>query len=101
MLVMRRDSNKPRAAWNRRTGSLARARRTWLDVSVTQELAIPLAVEKVLFRLALLEGGTVPIVRAFLELPLALEVLEHEADKCSDGAAILKDEWGEFLGYSF
>ena len=68
---------------------------------MTQELAIPLAVEKVLFRLALLEGGSVPLVRAFLELPLALEVLEHEADKCSDGAAILKDEWGEFLGYNF
>ncbi len=68
---------------------------------MTQELTIALAVEKVLFRLALLEGGAVPIVRAFLELPLALEVLEHEADKCSDGAAIMKDEWGEFLGYSF
>ncbi|MEZ0230289.1 MAG: hypothetical protein ACAI25_16825, partial [Planctomycetota bacterium] len=68
---------------------------------MTQELTIALAVEKVLFRLALLEGGSVPIVRAFLELPLALEVLEHEADKVSDGAAILKEEWGEFLGYTF
>ena len=37
-----------------------------MDGGVTQELTIALAVEKVLFRLALLEGGAVPVVRAFL-----------------------------------
>src|SRR5262245_33498324 len=102
MLVMGRDFNnrgrQDKCVYGRR---LAGSPPAWLEVGVPQGLTIALAVEKVLFRLALLEGGSVPIVRAFLELPLALEVLEHEADKCSDGAAILKDEWGEFLGYSF
>ena len=68
---------------------------------MTPELELSFAVEKVLFRLALLEGGSVPLARAFLELPLALEVLEHEGDKAVDGRAIMKNEWGEFLGYDF
>lgn len=68
---------------------------------MTDELPISLAVEKVLFRLALLEGGRVPIARAFVELPLALEVLELEADKCADGQAVVKDEFDEFLTYAF
>lgn len=65
------------------------------------ELELSFAVEKVLFRLALLEGGRVPLARAFLELPLALEVLEQEGDKAADGRAIVKDEWSEFLAYDF
>lgn len=65
------------------------------------DLPIPLAVEKVLFRLALLEGGRVTLARAFLELPLAIEVLEQEADKAADGSAIFKDMFGEFLAYDF
>lgn len=68
---------------------------------MTQELELAFAVEKVLFRLALSEGGRVPLARAFIELPLALEVLEQEADKAADGTAIFKDEWGDFLSYEF
>jgi len=65
------------------------------------QLTIPLAVEKVLFRLALAQGGLVPIARVFLELPLSLEEVEQYADQIADGHAVVKNEWGEFLSYEF
>jgi hypothetical protein len=65
------------------------------------EITVPLAVEKVLYRLALMSGGLVPIGRAFLELPLSLEEIEEYADKIADGITVLKNEWGEFLTYEF
>lgn len=65
------------------------------------QLTIPFAVEKVLFRLALREGGTVPIARAFLELPCSLEELEAAADGFADGVSVVKNEWSEFLTYEF
>lgn len=64
-------------------------------------ITVPLAVEKVLFRLALLGEGLVPIARAFLELPLSLEEIEQYADQVADGRSVLKNEWGEFLSYEF
>jgi hypothetical protein len=64
-------------------------------------VTVPLAVEKVLFRLALLGNGVVPIARLFLELPLSLEEVEEYADKVADGQTVLKNEWGEFLTYEF
>jgi hypothetical protein len=64
-------------------------------------LTVPLAVEKVLFRLALMNGGVVPIARVFLELPLSLEEVEQYADQVADGQSVLKDEWAEFLSYQF
>jgi hypothetical protein len=63
------------------------------------DFSIPLAVEKVLFRLAVLEGGRVAIARAFVELPLSLEELEKQADKAVDGRVLLKDDFGEVLAY--
>jgi hypothetical protein len=68
---------------------------------MSQEFDLAFAVEKVLFRLALLEGSRVPLARAFLELPLALEVFEHEGDKAADGTTVFKDEFGDFLTYEF
>ena len=68
---------------------------------MSSSLTIPLAVEKALFRLAVLEGGVVPLARLFIELPLGLEQVEAYADKVADGRAVVKDEWGEFLGYQF
>lgn len=59
------------------------------------------AVEKVLFRLALREGGVVPLCRAFLELPFSMHEVELAADKVSDGVSVVKNEWGEFLTYEF
>ncbi len=64
-------------------------------------LTIPLAVEKVLFRLALQEGGYVTLARLFLELPLSLEEVEEYADKVVNGYSVRKDEFGEFLAYEF
>jgi len=64
-------------------------------------LTVPLAVEKVLFRLALTQQGVVPIARAFLELPLSLEEVEEYADKVADGHTVVKNEWEEFLSYEF
>lgn len=64
-------------------------------------LTLPFAVEKVLFRLALCEGGAVTLARAFLELPLSLEEVEQYADKAVDGTAMIKNAWGEFLSYEF
>jgi hypothetical protein len=64
-------------------------------------LTIELAVEKVLFRLALMHQGVVPIVRLFLELPLSLEEVEQQADRVADGTSVVKNEWGEFLSYEF
>lgn len=60
-----------------------------------------LAVEKVLFRLALRHEGVVPLARAFLELPLSLEEVEAAADAIADGRGVVKNEWGEFLTYEF
>jgi hypothetical protein len=70
-------------------------------MSQEQGVSVAHAVEKVLFRIALSEAGRVPLARLFVELPLALEVLEEEADKAADGTAILKDDWGEYLAYDF
>ena len=64
-------------------------------------LTVPLAVEKVLFRLALMNGGVVPAARIFLELPLSLEEVEQYADQVADGASVLKDDWAEYLTYQF
>jgi hypothetical protein len=64
-------------------------------------LTVPLAVEKVLFRLALREGGRVSLSRVFLELPCCLEEVEQAADTVADGISVVKDEWGEFLAYEF
>ncbi|MDC3378713.1 hypothetical protein OAX78_00335 [Planctomycetota bacterium] len=64
-------------------------------------LSLKLAVEKVLYRLALSENGAVPIARAFLELPLCLEELEEYADEVADGTSVVKNEWTEFLTYDF
>jgi hypothetical protein len=63
------------------------------------DFSIPLAVEKVLFRLAVLEGGRVAIARAFVELPLSLEELEKQADKAVDGRVLLKDDFSDVLAY--
>lgn len=65
------------------------------------QLTLPLAVEKAMFRLALRDGGVVPIARLFLELPLSLEETEQYADRVADGQAVVKNEWGEFLSYEF
>lgn len=65
------------------------------------QLTVDHAVEKVLFRLALREGGVVPLCRVFLELPFALHEVEAAADKVADGVAVVKNEWGEFLTYEF
>lgn len=65
------------------------------------QLTVDHAVEKVLFRLALREGGVVPLCRVFLELPFALHEVEAAADKVADGVAVVKNEWGEFLAYEF
>lgn len=65
------------------------------------KLTIPLAVEKVMFRLALMHKGEVPIARLFLELPFSLEEVEENGDKVADGNAVVKNEWGEFLSYEF
>ncbi|MCW8138444.1 MAG: hypothetical protein KIT58_06010 [Planctomycetota bacterium] len=65
------------------------------------KLTIAHAVEKVLFRIALREGGVVPLCRAFLELPFALDEVEAAADTVADGMAVVKNEWGEFLTYEF
>ncbi|MBI3725823.1 hypothetical protein HY251_17995 [bacterium] len=65
------------------------------------DLTVSLAVEKVLYRLAILEGGRVALARAFVELPLAIEVLEQEGDKAADGSTIFKDSFGDFLCYEF
>ena len=64
-------------------------------------MTIELAVEKVLFRLALMHNGVVPVVRLFLELPISLEEVESQADRVSDGNSVVKNEWGEFLTYEF
>jgi hypothetical protein len=64
-------------------------------------VTITLAVEKTLFRLALVESGRVPIARLFLELPLSLEEIEVAADHLADGRTVVKNEWGEFLTYEF
>lgn len=64
-------------------------------------ITIELAVEKVLFRLALRHNGVVPVVRLFLELPLSLEEVEQQADRVADGTSVVKNEWGEFLCYEF
>ncbi len=66
---------------------------------MTLEITVRTAVEKVLFRLALIEGGRVAILRAFIELPLSVEDLEGHADAAVDGRVILRDDWGEFLFY--
>jgi hypothetical protein len=65
------------------------------------QLTIAHAVEKVLFRIALREGGAVPLCRLFLELPFSLEEVEAAADKVADGVSVVKNEWGEFLTYEF
>lgn len=65
------------------------------------QLSVPLAVEKVLFRLALRDGGHVTLARAFLELPFSLEEVETAADAFADGVSVVKNEWGEFLSYEF
>lgn len=67
----------------------------------TAVLTIPLAIEKVLYRLALLDQGIVPIARAFVELPISVEEVEEYADRIADGTAVLKNEWGEYLVYEF
>jgi hypothetical protein len=64
-------------------------------------ITVPLAVEKVLYRLALTFGGLVPISHAFLELPLSLEEIEEYADQIADGHSVVKNEWGEYLTYEF
>lgn len=64
-------------------------------------ITVPLTVEKVLFRLALLNSGVVPIARVFIELPLSLEEIEEYSDQVADGRSILKNQWGEFLTYEF
>jgi hypothetical protein len=66
---------------------------------MTQKISVPLAVEKVLFRIALREGGRVTLARAFAELPISIEDLERHADAAVDGRVLLKDDWGEFLSY--
>lgn len=65
------------------------------------QLTVAHAVEKVLFRIALREGGVVPLCRVFLELPFALHEVEAAADKVADGVSVVKNEWGEFLAYEF
>lgn len=65
------------------------------------QLTVAHAVEKVLFRIALREGGIVPLCRAFLELPFSLHEVEQAADKVADGVSVVKNEWGEFLTYEF
>lgn len=65
------------------------------------QLTVAHAVEKVLFRIALREGGVVPLCRVFLELPFALHEVETAADKVADGVSVVKNEWGEFLCYEF
>ena len=65
------------------------------------QVTLPLAVEKAMYRLALQDGGAVPIARLFLELPLSIEEVEQYADRVADGQAVVKNEWGEFLTYEF
>ncbi|MGE0711355.1 MAG: hypothetical protein AB7N76_08985 [Planctomycetota bacterium] len=68
---------------------------------MAHQLTPALAVEKVLYRLALHLEGAVPIARAFLELPFSLEEIEEHADKAADGRSVVRNEWGEFLCYEF
>lgn len=76
--------------------------RVYRAVSGAQvQLTIAHAVEKVLFRIALREGGAVPLCRLFLELPFSLDEVEAAADKVADGVSVVKNEWGEFLTYEF
>jgi len=65
------------------------------------DLTPHLAVEKVLYRLALRHAGAVPIARVFLELPFSLEEIEDHADKVADGRSVVRNDYGEFLTYEF
>jgi len=65
------------------------------------QLTVPLAVEKVLYRLALMNAGKVTLARLFLELPLALEEAEEYADQVVNARTVHKDLLGRFVEYTF
>ena len=65
------------------------------------QLTPRLAVEKVLYRLALMHEGSVSIARGFIELPLSLEEFEQHADQVADGRSVVRNDYGEFLRYDF
>ncbi|MBL4844138.1 MAG: hypothetical protein JKY65_01315 [Planctomycetes bacterium] len=65
------------------------------------KLTSALAVEKVLYRLALLHEGTVSIARVFLEMPTSLEEVEQHADLVADGRSVVRNDFGEYLTYDF
>lgn len=65
------------------------------------KLTPALAVEKVLYRLALLHEGSVSIARAFLEMPISLEEVEQFGDLVADGRSVVRNDFGEYLAYDF
>lgn len=65
------------------------------------KLTVPLAVEKVLYRLALMSAGRVSLARLFLELPLGLEEVEEYADQVVNARTVQKDLLGDFVEYLF
>lgn len=65
------------------------------------KLTPALAVEKVLYRLALLHEGSVTASRAFLELPISLEEIEQFGDQVADGRSVVRNDFGEYLAYDF
>jgi hypothetical protein len=65
------------------------------------KLTPALAVEKVLYRLALLHEGSVSAAQAFLELPISLEEVEQYGDHVADGRSVVRNDFGEYLAYDF
>lgn len=65
------------------------------------KLTPALAVEKVLYRLALLHEGSVSAAQAFLELPISLEEVEQFGDQVADGRSVVRNDFGEYLAYDF
>lgn len=65
------------------------------------KLTPALAVEKVLYRLALLHEGSVTAAQVFLELPISLEEVEQFGDQVADGRSVVRNDFGEYLAYDF
>lgn len=85
-----------------RSGGFEQAPRDKKGVNLwMSELSLAHAVEKVAFRLGLLNEGQVSLARMFIELPLCFDQVDQVITDIADGRALLKDESGEFCAAFF